>query len=147
MNWLGWTVTAIVAVVLFYELRWKITRYTTAQNVVMAAITYRTLDAGKMGAVDGTVTNICFRLRINEDLVDGPMAGGLAVRYALRSLAMYELGIHPADDALKRWYVLRNPFNAMLAQKEIASARARYEKKHGVVLEELDPQPIELEST
>ena len=144
MSWLWWTLAVVVGLVVVYKLLSKFNRYITAQNVVMAAITYRTLDFGKMGAVDGTVSNICFRLRINEDLVESPMVGGLAVRYAFRSLAMYELGIEPADDAFKRWYVLRNPFNAMFARKEIAAARARYEKKHGVVLDELDPQPVEL---
>lgn len=141
-------VAAVLAGVVIYKLVWFNTKRVAARNAVYAALTYRGLDAGQQGAVDGTVVNICQRLRIDasslghpfpgSDPTDGPTLSSPAAVFAFRSLAMHELGIPAVGTKDHRWYVLRNPFVATLAKDQVLKFRKRVEAAHGVSLNELD---------
>ncbi len=150
--WATWGFSAAVAValagVVIYKLVWFNTKRLAARNAVYAALTYRGLDAGQRGAVDGTVVNICQRLRIDtaslgepfpgSDAIDHPTLSSPAAVFAFRSLAMHELGIPAVGTKDPRWYVLRNPFVATLAKGQILKFRKRVEAEYGVRLTELD---------
>jgi hypothetical protein len=148
MSWTSWILLSIAILIGYQFFAWFNTKRLCAINVVHAALTYRTLDAGGAGGVDGQVANICRRLGIDTELLgesfpfNSTSTKGVvespAIVYAFRSIAMNELGISPSDSDLSRWYVLRNPFNAALAQKAIAKYRKRYEQKYGITLGELD---------
>jgi hypothetical protein len=147
MTWLLWIGIAVACFIGYQLVAWYNTKRISALNAVHAALTYRTLNAGQAGSVDGKIVNICHRLGVDIALLGESFpistsssgVGASAVVYAFRSLAMYELGIQSVDSDLPRWYVLRNPLNAALAVNEISKYREKYELKHGISLVEFDP--------
>ena len=149
--WYVWggiaAVAYLAAVVLLYLLVWFNTKRVAARNAVYAALTYRQLAAGQQRAVDECAAKICERVGVRVASLGRafPMSGSdkegfvdAAGVYALRSLAMHELGIAPAGSLVPRWYELRNPFVASMAGMQVRYFRKKVEREFGVSLNELD---------
>jgi hypothetical protein len=110
-------------------------RRIVAWNVVNAALTMRSLDAGRQRQVEQAAHDLLPGYRMTEEAFRSLAP---AVRYALYSMAFREMGIAPVE-ASQPFRKLDSPYLARSSTEHIRFVRILMEGQHGVSLTELDP--------